>query len=566
MTDIYGIISIGSKALLAQQKGIYVTGNNIANVNTPGYTRQRVNLSSDVPVNSGIGPVGTGVQALGIERIYQRFLGVQINNETQTRGNWEARRDVAERIEMIFDESNGYGLNQAMYEFWTAWQDLSNNPSGPVERTVLIAKSQIMAETFSKNYQDLQTIQQDIDTLIEGTIDEVNLLSEQIARLNEKIIQMEAGGSTANDYRDQRELLLNELSNLIDIDTFENTAGGVTVSVGSGQPLVEGTFGYGLSTEMNAFGHLNVTWVDAVNNEVDITDSISGGRIKGLLDVRDLDIRNHMNRLDNLAQSIMDQVNSLHAGGYGLDGSTGNDYLVGEATASGVLDSLVTITAETGGAGNLSITLVPGGTAGSETVTTDPITGDIRIAIEDGVSTRDDIAAALQSHSAIASAVATASGGTPWTLGVGSDTVALSGGSSALNMEVNPAIVLDERLIASAQSFDTVPGDKPGDNRNAIAIANLKSSRILSGNTATFDAYYESFVGDLGYEVQQASSSYSHQSEMVHQLENHRESISGVSVDEEMVNLVKFQNAYQAAAKLISTADEMMQSVLNMVR
>ncbi len=566
MTDIYGIISIGSKALLAQQKGIYVTGNNIANVNTPGYTRQRVNLSSDVPVNSGIGPVGTGVQALGIERIYQRFLGVQINNETQTRGNWEARRDVAERIEMIFDESNGYGLNQAMYEFWTAWQDLSNNPSGPVERTVLIAKSQIMAETFSKNYQNLQTIQQDIDTLIEGTIDEVNLLSEKIARLNEKIIQMEAGGSTANDYRDQRELLLNELSNLIDIDTFENTAGGVTVSVGSGQPLVEGTFGYGLSTEMNAFGHLNVTWVDAVNNEVDITDSISGGRIKGLLDVRDLDIRNHMNRLDNLAQSIMDQVNSLHAGGYGLDGSTGNDYFVGEAIASGVLDSLVTITAETGGAGNLSITLVPGGTAGSETVTTDPITGDIRIAIEDGVSTRDDIAAALQSHSAIASAVATAPGGTPWTLGVGSDTVALSGGSSALNMEVNPAIVLDERLIASAQSFDTVPGDKPGDNRNAIAIANLKSSRILSGNTATFDAYYESFVGDLGYEVQQASSSYSHQSEMVHQLENHRESISGVSVDEEMVNLVKFQNAYQAAAKLISTADEMMQSVLNMVR
>ena len=566
MTDIYGIISIGSKALLAQQKGIYVTGNNIANVNTPGYTRQRLNLSSDVPVNTGIGPVGTGVQALHIERIYQRFLGVQINNETQTRGNWEARRDVAERVEMIFDESNGYGLNQAMYEFWTAWQDLSNNPSGPVERTVLIAKSQIMAETFSKNYQDLLTIRQDIDTQIEGTIDEVNLLSEKIASLNEKIIQMEAGGSTANDYRDQRELFLNELSNLIDIDTFESTAGGVTVSVGSGQPLVEGTVGYGLSTEMNAFGHLNVTWVDAVNNEVDITDSITGGRIKGLLDVRDLDIRNHMNRLDTLAQSIMDQVNSLHAAGYGLDGSTGNDYFVGEATASGVLDSLVTITADTGGAGNLAITLVPGGTAGSETVTTDPVTGDIRIAIEDGVSSRDDIAAALQSHSAIASAVATASGGTPWTLGVGSDTVALSGGSSALNMEVNPAIVLDERLIASAQSFDTVPGDKPGDNRNAIAIANLKSSRILSGNTATFDAYYESFVGDLGYEVQQASSYYSHQSEMVHQLENHRESISGVSVDEEMVNLVKFQNAYQAAAKLISTADEMMQSVLNMVR
>jgi flagellar hook-associated protein 1 FlgK len=230
-----------------------------------------------------------------------------------------------------------------------------------------------------------------------------------------------------------------------------------------------------------------------------------------------------------------------------------------------VLDSLVTITAETGGAGNLAITLVPGGTAGSEIVTTDPVTGDIRIAVEDGVSTRADIAAALQSHSAIASAVATAPGGTPWTLGAGSDSATLSGGASALNMQVNPAIALDERLIAAAQSFDSVPGDKPGDNMNAIAIANLKSSRILSGNTATFDTYYESFIGDLGYEVQQASSYYDHQSQMVHQLENHRESVSGVSVDEEMVNLVKFQNAYQAAAKLISTADEMMQSVLNMI-
>ena len=145
MTDIFGVLSIGSKALLTQQKGIYVTGNNIANVNTPGYTRQRLNMSSDVPVNSSIGPLGTGVTAINVERIYQRFLGVQINEETQSLGKWAANKDMLERAEMIFDESGGYGLSQMMSEFWTAWQDLSNNPSGSVERTVLVAKGEMLA-------------------------------------------------------------------------------------------------------------------------------------------------------------------------------------------------------------------------------------------------------------------------------------------------------------------------------------------------------------------------------------------------------------------------------------
>lgn len=564
MTDIYGVLNIGNKALLVQQKGIYVTGNNIANINTPGYTRQRLNMSNDFPVDSSIGPVGTGVRAIEVERIYQRFLGLQINNETQGLGKWEANKDMLERVEMIFDESEGYGLSQVMNEFWNAWQDLTNNPSGPVERSVLVAKSEMLAETFSKNHQDLQTVQGDIDTMIKGSLDDINLLSEKIVSLNQKIIQMESGGDTANDYRDQRDQLLNDLSELIDINSFESDNGGVTVSVGSGQPLVEGTNLYRLSTQVNAFGNQNIVWQDAANNTVDITENISGGKLKGWLNARDLDIRNYLNRLDNLAQSLMEEVNTVHASGYGLDGSTGNDFFTGAATASGILDAALTITAEAGGAGNIAITLVSGGTAGSEAVTTDPVTGDIRIAIEDGVSTQGQIAAALQAHSAISSAVAAAPGSL-WTLGSGTDAVTLSGGSSADNMQVNPAIVLNDQLLAAAESFDTIPGDKPGDNGNAIAIANLKTAMTMDGNTATFDASYESYIGDIGNAVQQAASYYGHQDQMVAHLENYRESISGVSIDEEMVNLVKFQNAYQAAAKLITTADEMMQTVLNMI-
>jgi len=151
------------------------------------------------------------------------------------------------------------------------------------------------------------------------------------------------------------------------------------------------------------------------------------------------------------------------------------------------------------------------------------------------------------------------------TLGSGTDTVQLSGGLSAAGIQVNSVIVNDTDKIAAASGFDTVPGDKPGDNSNAIAIANLQEALTMNGGGATFGSYYASLVSDVGHAVVQADSYHGHQSQMVTQLENYRESVSGVSIDEEMVNLIKFQNAYQAAAKLVSTADEMLQTVMNMV-
>ena len=460
--DIFGVLNMGSKALTVQQKGIYVTGNNIANVNTPGYSRQRLNMSSDVPLNTGIGPVGSGVTANEIERVYDRFLGVQINNETQSLGQWEAYKDSVERVEMVFDESGGYGLNQVMSEFWNSWQDLTNNPSGSIERNVLVAKSEMLTATLSQNYEDLQQIQRDIDSNIEGAVKEINRLSENMVDLNQKIIQTELGGHTANEYRDQRDLVLKELSELIDISSFEDANGGVTVSVGSGQVLVEGTHTYTLSTQPDASGHRDITWIDNSGNSVIISNDISKGKLKGWLDARDVDINDSLNKLDTLASDLMGAVNSRHRLGFGLDNSTGNDFFSGAATAAGI--------------------------------------------------------------------------------------------------QVNPLIAVDINLIAAAQGVD-----KPGDSRNAIAIANLQEAQTMNGGTATFSAYYDSMVSDAGLAVQQATSYYDHQSQMVLQVENYRESISGVSIDEETVNLIKYQNAYQAAAKLINTADEMMETILSMI-
>jgi len=464
--DIFGVLNMGSKALTVQQKGIYVTGNNIANVNTPGYSRQRLNMSSDVPLNTGIGPVGSGVTANEIERVYDRFLGVQINNETQSLGQWEAYKDSVERVEMVFDESGGYGLNQVMSEFWNSWQDLTNNPSGSIERTVLVAKSEMLTATLSQNHEDLQQIQRDIDSNIEGAVGEINRLSENLVDLNQKIIQSELGGHMANEYRDQRDLVLKELSELINISSFEDANGGTTVSVGSGQVLVEGTHTYNLSTQPDASGHRDITWIDSSGNSVIISDDISKGKLKGWLDARDVDINDSLNKLDTLAQDLMAAVNPLHANGYGLDNINGRDFFTIEATAA----------------------------------------------------------------------------------------------ATAAGIQVNSLIAGDTNRIAAAEG-----ADKPGDNRNAIAIAKLQDMPTMNGSTVTFGAYYDSMVSDAGLAVQQATSYYDHQSQMVLQVENYRESISGVSIDEETVNLIKYQNAYQAAAKLINTADEMMETILSMI-
>lgn len=560
MTDIYGIMSLAGSALLTQQKAINVTGNNIANVNTPGYSRQKLILQNQTPLQSSVGPMGNGVDALSVERVYDRFLGIQINNESENLGRWEAKKGGLEMAEVIFNESGDFGLNKSLSDFWGAWQNLTNDPSGYNERVVVQARSDVMAGNFNRIYADLHKIQEGLDASIGGAVAEINQISRQVADLNDKIMMIEANGQNANDFRDQRDLALKQMSELIDINTFENADGQVTVTVGASQNLVENNTSRNLSTQVNGFGYKDVVWTDADGSTVNISDNIDNGKLKGWLEARDVDIRSYQRQLDILAEGLMERVNTLHQAGWGLDGSTGNDFFNGMATASGNLDSLLTITAEPGGTGNIRITLMGGGTAGAETVTTDPATGNIQIAIENGVSTGGQIAAALQAHSGINSVVAAAPAAA-WDLSAGTNNAVLGGGSSAETIQVNTAISNDLDLIAASSALGSIPGN----NDQAIAIANLQHSLTMNGNSSTFEDYYNSLVSQVGGDLQSADGYFTHQSNMVVQLENRRESISGVSLDEEMVNLIKFQTAYDAAAKLITTADELLQTVLNMV-
>lgn len=462
MMILYGVLNTGASALRAQQLGLDVTGNNIANVNTPGYSRQRVNMSPADPVTYGQEQLGTGVRSkVDVERFHDRFLGAQINNENQSLGRWKAQKEAIGKIEVFFDESSGYGLNQAMSEFWNAWQELSNNPSGFIERQELVSAGKTMSNMFNQKAFDLTGLQRDLDKSIRDATDEINALVDQIADINKKIGSVEVSGRNANTYRDQRDLLLKELSFLIDIDTFENEHGQININVGNGQPLLQNVNTWKLSTETDADGFYNVVWNDGTGNTTDITSEISGGKLKGWIDARDTDIRGYLTQLDQLAESIVSGVNGLHTIGFDLNGDSGEAFFTK---------------------------------------------------------------------------------------------------TSAFNMDVNQNIADNVNLVAAAEN----PEGAADDNGNALKIADLQSASIIALGDATFDQYYNSIASNVGSNVNSVSANYDHQSLMVTHLDNYRETVSGVSLDEEMINLIKFQHAYDAAAKLISTVDEMLDALMNM--
>ena len=461
MAGINDILSIGRQALQTQQQAVDITGHNIANVNTDGYSRQRVALQTSTPLTTGSGTLGTGVTSADIQRVSDRFVGSQINSEVQTQGRWEARQEALEKVETLFDESSGYGLNSAMSEFWNSWQDLVNNPSGQTEREILAANSQILASTFQKLDADLENSQEDLDEMIVGTVGEVNQLASQIADLNEKIKESETSGFTANDYRDSRDALLQDLSGLINFTSFESDDGSVTVMLGDGKSLVgSGATGQLTTVTNTTTGLQDVVW-DA-DTGTSLNSSITGGKIGGWLEVRDTTIPGYISDLDDLAAGIISAVNTQHVLGYDLNNQAGEAYFTG---------------------------------------------------------------------------------------------------SSAGDIALNPDIADDPNRIAAAGTS----GSAPGDNSNAVVIADLQNELTMNGAASTFDDYYNTLVSQVGIDVKSATQTAAYEESLVAQLENYRESVAGVSLDEEMINLVKFQNAYDAAAKLISTTDEMMSTVLSMI-
>jgi len=323
MTTTTGIIYTALSALNTYSGAINVTSTNIANVETTGYSRQQAIIEST-------GTSGTGVELSSIKRVYNIFLTTQLRTASQDLGKWEAESESLSQIEQVFSDTDDYGLNSALNDFWNAWQDLANDPSSTTTRSTLASSSYTLAETLNSMSSDLKDIQAGIDDAIVSTVDGINQLLQQIADVNRKISQAAVASGSVNTYQDSLDTLVLELSSLIDISTYTNESDQVCIQLSNGKPLVEGTTTWSLSTGKNtATGLQDVTWVDRENNVEVVSNDITNGKLSGYLAVRDEVIPSYQDGLDELAVTIMKEVNALHTSGFDMNGQAGISFFNG---------------------------------------------------------------------------------------------------------------------------------------------------------------------------------------------------------------------------------------------
>ncbi len=283
MAGLTNLLNIGKVGLLAQQTSLQTIGHNISNVNTSGYSRQDVNLSAKDPTPTFIGPIGNGVEATDIVRAYDRFITQTLFGKTSDMSGLDTRVSGMQIIEGTLNEVEENGVNRLLEDFWSGWDDLSNNAEGMAERTTLLQRASVLVEGIRDKYNSLVKLSKDIDLNIDSSIKDINQISGQIAELNVQIVAAEAGHHSANDLRDQRDELVDRLSKLTDIHYFETGRGSYTVLIGQGSPLVEDDRSWNLEMKDG-----KVNWIGSSGQRFELTEEdIKGGELGGWIDIKD---------------------------------------------------------------------------------------------------------------------------------------------------------------------------------------------------------------------------------------------------------------------------------------
>lgn len=544
MRSTFGGLEISKRSLFAQQTALSTTGHNIANANTKGYTRQVVNLTASRPIEvpglmrSNIpGQLGQGVEFDSINRIREGFLDNQFRNENKEYGSWTIRKDVLEKLEAITNEPSETGIRSVIEKFWSAWQDVSKEPENTTARAALKESTLAMTNSFNHVSQQLSDLNRDITENIGVKVREVNVILDQVARMNNEIFRVEGLGNDANDLRDQRDLMVDDLSKIVNI-TVDNTSGGYNIRMGNTE-LVNGinviTSFVDPNSNSDAAG---ITFESAFEE-----GSLTSGEVYGMIYARDNYLADYEGQLDAMIATLVEG------------------------------DVEITLPA-----GTVLPPKVPKGTLlnGTEYTGTETLTDAQRVLTTDTVIKVKGLNAIHQLGYSLTTPVKS---GIPFFTSKDE-----SGKFTAASIQINPLIESDiGNLAASARvltdSNNNIVTDSAGNeilvkgnNAIALAAASLRNKPFSfdpdeTGATilrnGTFDEFYRAIVGQMGVQSQEASRQATNQQMLVEQVDARRQSVSGVSLDEEMANMIKYQHAYNAAARAMTTFDEMLDKIIN---
>jgi flagellar hook-associated protein 1 len=576
MTGPFFGLDIASRALATQQTLVDIANQNIANANTPGYSRQTATVQATAPYpipvfnSSGMpGQLGTGVAVTSITRARDGFIDTQIRGQYAEQGRWTARQDALSQVEATVNEPSSTGISSQLTAFFQSWQALSNNPSDAAARISVVQQGEELTQAFNSQASALQQQQLSVDSNVALTVTNINNFASQISKLNVQISQAEAGGMHANDLRDQRDELLDQLSSLAKVTYTESADGQDTVYI-NGHQLVDRSQVHNLVTSPSPGPFTTITWQD---DGTTLNGATAGGQLQGEVEARDVDVQGQITNLNQLATRVIQQVNSIHQSGVGLDGKGGQAFFDGTSALDITVDSVLT---------------GPGGTdhVAAARVYADP-TSSTGYSSANGDSSNAVALSKLQQGMAQLGSSSTVQPGTtyagpPSTTVLGVDVNQLSAGNSlsiavsGTTVTINgQAATVTEGQDANGNEIVTVDGQgarltlsasTPAFSPGALAsvLPNLNGQTLTTqSNPTTISAQYGQVVAQLGVASSTAQRQSTNQGVLVNQLNTQRQTISGVSLDEEAAQLIQYQRAYEAAARVISVNDSMLDTLIN---
>ncbi len=468
MPSIGGILNVARSALVAQQAAMQVTGQNIANATVDGYSRQSLVLVPGVDEHTAVGSFGTGVVMTNVTSARDALLSQEVRNQSSPAAAYKERSSLLGSIEGVFGEPSTTGLANAMDAFWNSWSDLSSNPTNPGSKTVVQQRGAQLASMFNSYANQLSTLASTTRTNVVTTVQQVGILTGQIAALNAQIVPAESNGTTANDLRDSRDRLIDQLSQLVPVTVIDRKDGSDQVMLG-GLPLVDGSSSKSLT--LNNGSPLTVT----VSGDTDAIKNL-GGKLGAMIDVVNNDIGTAQSTLDTMASALIADVNAVHFNGW---------------------------SPPSGATGNWDPTLGP---TGSHVLFFDNQPGQ----------------------------------------------------TTAKNIHLSAAVAANASAIVTGNTLNA-----PGDNSVALAISAIRDfSTSAPGNSLA--GAYSGLVSSVAGAKLAADDSATVSGALQQQATQRKQSATGVNTDDELVQLMRQQQAYAAAAKVIQTVDQMSQVLLSL--
>ncbi len=620
------IMSTGISGLLASQLALNTTSHNISNVNTAGYTRQMTMFGARLPERFGSSYIGSGVELIGVRRLYDQYLTGQVRDATSSQGRLVELTGMASRIDNLLADPNA-GLQPALDAFFAGLGDLANHPSDTASRQALLGQANALTTRLHTLAGRLDSMGRETEQRIRDEVGQINSLSAGIAQMNVRIQQAEATGTSPNDLMDQRDELVRQLSSHVGINVVQQDGNQVNVFTGNGQTLVLGGNASELQAVPNAY---DPTRFDiATSGGAVVTSQIGGGALGGLLDFRRDMLDPTRNALGRAAVALATTFNAQHREGMDLTGQLGGDFF-NMATPTSLAHrnnaGTASIAASFGNVANLTssdytmrfdgtnwsatrsdgsaVTLTGSGTAA------DPFVADGLEFVVSGAAAAGDsflirptqnAAAGLQvaitdpTRIAAASPLRGTAAGANTGTGVvgafnvtdatdpnllspvnitftGPNTYQINGAGSYTFTPGSPIAVngWEMNLTGTPQPGDTfVVGANTsgaGDNTNALALAGIANLGVLDGGNSTIGNAYGQLVAQVGTSTQQAKNGLTAATALLNQSTQAQQNTSGVNLDEEAANLIRYQQSYQAAAQVINVASTLFDTLLVAVR